>query len=77
MLKQALLGVLCAAVVLSIGILIGHFGISKSSSSEPSWMKDVVKDVDENLIKQFLSEVKTSELEQNLRWVQILIFLFG
>ncbi|XP_004072125.1 N-acetylated-alpha-linked acidic dipeptidase-like protein [Oryzias latipes] len=67
MLKQALLGVLCAAVVLSIGILIGHFGISKSSSSEPSWMKDVVKDVDENLIKQFLSEVKTSELEQNLR----------
>uniref|UniRef100_A0A8C7YG20 Aminopeptidase NAALADL1 n=1 Tax=Oryzias sinensis TaxID=183150 RepID=A0A8C7YG20_9TELE len=63
MLKQALLGVLCAAVVLSIGILIGHFGISKSSSSEPPWMKDVVKDVDENLIKQFLSEVKTSELD--------------
>lgn len=65
MLKEALIGTLCGAVVLTIGILIGHFGIQKNSA--PSWVNDVAKDVDEALIQQFLSEVETFQLQENLR----------
>uniref|UniRef100_A0A3P9NTT9 Aminopeptidase NAALADL1 n=1 Tax=Poecilia reticulata TaxID=8081 RepID=A0A3P9NTT9_POERE len=65
MLKEALIGTLCGAVALTIGILIGHFGIQKNSA--PSWVNDVAKDVDEALIQQFLSEVETLQLQENLR----------
>ncbi|KAK7934374.1 hypothetical protein WMY93_005270 [Mugilogobius chulae] len=67
MLKTLLIGFGCSALVLTIGILIGHFGISKTGSSAPSWASDVVKDVDENFISRFLSEVDNMEIEQNLR----------
>uniref|UniRef100_A0A8C6PQK7 Aminopeptidase NAALADL1 n=1 Tax=Nothobranchius furzeri TaxID=105023 RepID=A0A8C6PQK7_NOTFU len=67
MLKQVLIGALCGSVVLTIGILIGHFGITKSGNSAPSWVKDVVKDVDEDLIQQFLSEVDNVKIQENLR----------
>ncbi|KAM9743594.1 aminopeptidase NAALADL1 [Menidia menidia] len=67
MIKQALLGILCGAAVLTVGILIGHYGIEKSSDSSPSWVKDVAKDVDEDLIQQFMSEVDNIEIQENLR----------
>ncbi|XP_037536183.1 aminopeptidase NAALADL1 [Nematolebias whitei] len=67
MLKQVLIGVLCVSVVLTAGILIGHFGITKSGDSAPSWVKDVAKDVDEKLIQQFLSEVDNVKIQENLR----------
>lgn len=63
MIKQALIGVVCGAVVLTVGILIGNYGIS----SEPSWVKDVAKDVDESFIKKFLSEVDNKQIEANLK----------
>ncbi|XP_034026864.1 aminopeptidase NAALADL1 [Thalassophryne amazonica] len=64
--KKVLIGVACSAVVLTVGILIGHYGI-QSGSSEPSWVKDVVKDVDENFIDTFLSEVNNKQIEKYLR----------
>ncbi|XP_033828799.1 aminopeptidase NAALADL1 [Periophthalmus magnuspinnatus] len=67
MLKTLLIGFGCCACVLALGIVIGHFGISKPESPALSWADDVVKDVDENFITTFLSEVDNKEIEQNLR----------
>ncbi|XP_049906969.1 aminopeptidase NAALADL1 [Epinephelus moara] len=67
MIKQVLIGIVCGAVVLTVGILIGHYGITKSSSSAPSWVKDVAKDVDESFIEKFLSEVDNIQIQENLR----------
>ncbi|XP_041644155.1 aminopeptidase NAALADL1 [Cheilinus undulatus] len=67
MIKKVLIGLLCGAVVLAVGILIGNYGIAKSSSSAPSWVKDVAKDVDESLIKKFLSEVDNIKIGENLK----------
>ncbi|XP_049434697.1 aminopeptidase NAALADL1 [Epinephelus fuscoguttatus] len=67
MIKQVLIGIVCGAVVLTVGILIGHYGITKSSSSAPSWVKDVAKDVDESFIEKFLSDVDTIQIQENLR----------
>ncbi|CAK6959838.1 aminopeptidase NAALADL1 [Scomber scombrus] len=67
MIIKVLIGVLCGAAVLTVGILIGHYGITKSSGSAPSWVKDVVKDVDETLIERFLSEVDNIQIQENLR----------
>lgn len=63
MIKKAVIGVLCAGIVLGIGIVIGHFGINTS----PSWFKDVAKDVDEGFIERFLAEVDTIHIQENLR----------
>lgn len=63
MIKKAVIGVLCAGIVLGIGIVIGHFGINTS----PSWFKDVAKDVDEGFIERFLAEVNTIHIQENLR----------
>ncbi|XP_019954710.2 aminopeptidase NAALADL1 [Paralichthys olivaceus] len=67
MIKQVLIGILSGAAILTAGILIGHYGITNSSSSAPSWMNDVTKDVDESLIVQFLSEVDNIQIQENLR----------
>ncbi|XP_029296059.1 aminopeptidase NAALADL1 [Cottoperca gobio] len=67
MIKQVLIGIVCGAAVLTAGILIGHYGITESSGSAPSWVKDVAKDVDENLIEKFLSEVDNIQIRENLR----------
>lgn len=67
MIKKLLLGFGCCACVLTVGILIGHFGISKTGSSSPSWYSDVIKDVDEDFITTFLSEVDNVQIEHNLR----------
>ncbi|XP_059193509.1 aminopeptidase NAALADL1-like [Centropristis striata] len=67
MITQVVIGIVCGAVVLTAGILIGHFGITKSGSSAPSWVKDVAKDVDESLIEKFMSEVDNIQIKENLR----------
>lgn len=67
MIKQVLICIVSGAAVLTIGILIGHYGINNSSSSAPSWVKDVAKDVDESLIENFLSEVDNIQIQENLR----------
>uniref|UniRef100_A0A4W6EMD2 Aminopeptidase NAALADL1 n=1 Tax=Lates calcarifer TaxID=8187 RepID=A0A4W6EMD2_LATCA len=65
--SKVLIGILCSAAVLTLGILIGHFGITKSSGSAPSWVRDVAKDVDESLVEKFLSEVDNIQIQENLR----------
>lgn len=71
MIKTVCLGLLCGAAVFTVGILIGHFGITKSSSnSAPSWVKDVAQDVNEGLIEEFLSEVDNVQIKENLRYVE-------
>lgn len=67
MIKKVLIGIFCGAAVLTAGILIGHFGITKSSDSAPSWVQNVAKDVDESLIEKFLSEVDNIQIQENLR----------
>ncbi|CAN9512970.1 unnamed protein product [Ophioblennius macclurei] len=67
LLKPVLIGTVCGVIVLTIGILIGHFGISKSGSSAPSWMDDIAQDVDERLIEEFISEVDRIQIQENLR----------
>lgn len=67
MFKKVLIGVICGSAILTMGILIGHFGITKSGDSAPSWVKDVSKDVDENLLQEFLSQVDNVNIQENLR----------
>ncbi|XP_047446810.1 aminopeptidase NAALADL1 [Mugil cephalus] len=67
MIKKVLLGILCFGGILTIGILIGHFGIKQNVDSGPVWVKDVMKDVDESFIEQFLSEVNNINIQENLR----------
>lgn len=67
MIKQVLIVVACSVVVLAVGILIGHFGITKSGTSVPQWVNDAKKDVDESFIETFLSEVDNLRIQENLR----------
>lgn len=67
MLKQAVLGIFVAAAVLAVGILIGHYGIEKSSPSGPASEDGMGKDVDEIFIEQFLLEVDNKQIQENLR----------
>ncbi|TKS78414.1 N-acetylated-alpha-linked acidic dipeptidase-like protein [Collichthys lucidus] len=67
MIKQVLISIVFGAAVLTVGILIGHFGITKSGSSTPSWVKDVAKDVDEDFVEKFMSTVDNIQIQENLR----------
>lgn len=67
MIKLVLISVVCGAAVLTVGILIGHYGITKSYDSVPSWVRDVKKDVDKSFIEKFLSEVDNLQIQENLR----------
>ncbi|XP_024293904.1 aminopeptidase NAALADL1 [Oncorhynchus tshawytscha] len=66
MLKKVLLGSLGAALVLTAGILLGHFGIQRGSTA-PDWVMDVTQDVDEALIQKFIVEVDNIAIQENLR----------
>uniref|UniRef100_A0A8C7MXF6 N-acetylated alpha-linked acidic dipeptidase like 1 n=1 Tax=Oncorhynchus kisutch TaxID=8019 RepID=A0A8C7MXF6_ONCKI len=66
MLKKVLLGSLGAALVLTAGILLGHFGIQRGSTA-PDWVMDVTQDVDEALIQKFIAEVDNIAIQENLR----------
>ncbi|KAM4771971.1 aminopeptidase NAALADL1-like [Rhinophrynus dorsalis] len=58
-------GILVGAVVLSVGLLIGHFGIK--SDTDPEWVKELSQDVDEGFIQEFMNEVDNRRIEENLR----------
>uniref|UniRef100_A0A4W5KK64 Aminopeptidase NAALADL1 n=1 Tax=Hucho hucho TaxID=62062 RepID=A0A4W5KK64_9TELE len=66
MLKKVLLGSLGAALVLTAGILLGHFAIQKGSTT-PDWVMDVTQDVNEALIQKFIAEVDNIAIQENLR----------
>ncbi|KAG9475564.1 hypothetical protein GDO78_003782 [Eleutherodactylus coqui] len=53
------------SLILAIGLLIGHFGISKTST--PSWAQDLSKNVDEAFIREFMNEVNRDNIRENLR----------
>lgn len=64
---KILISLLCCAVLFTVGILIGHYAIPKSSTSPPSWVTDAAKDVDEGFIEAFLSEVDNLRIQENLK----------
>lgn len=66
MLKEVLLGLLIGAVALTVGILLGHFGIKKGTSI-PEWVHDASQDVDEKIITKLLEELDNIEIQENLR----------
>ncbi|KAM3932006.1 aminopeptidase NAALADL1-like [Leptodactylus fuscus] len=55
------------ALILAIGLLIGHFGITKTV--EPKWVEDLAQDLDEKFIKQFMKEVDQEKIRENLRYL--------
>ncbi|TRY54448.1 hypothetical protein DNTS_023713 [Danionella cerebrum] len=63
MLKEVLIGILIGTVAFTVGMLLGHFAIEKV----PEWVKDASQDVDEALIKKFLAELDSNEIQENLR----------
>ncbi|KAG8445767.1 hypothetical protein GDO86_010524 [Hymenochirus boettgeri] len=58
-------GVLGGSVILAVGLLIGHFGISKET--QPTWAKQLSKDVDEGFIQEFMREVDKESIGRYLR----------
>ncbi|XP_073530035.1 aminopeptidase NAALADL1-like [Phyllobates terribilis] len=54
-----------ALVILAIGLLIGHFGIS--GGADPEWVKNLAQDLDEEFIQQFMKEVDNEKIKENLR----------
>ncbi|XP_077147678.1 aminopeptidase NAALADL1-like [Ranitomeya variabilis] len=58
-----------ALVVLAIGLLIGHFGIS--GGADPEWVKNLAQDLDEKFIQQFMKEVDTEKIKENLRTLSL------
>lgn len=64
---KILISVLCCAVLFTVGIIIGHYAIPKSSTPLPSWVTDMAKDVDESFIEAFLSEVDNLRIQDNLK----------
>uniref|UniRef100_A0AAR2KP82 Aminopeptidase NAALADL1 n=1 Tax=Pygocentrus nattereri TaxID=42514 RepID=A0AAR2KP82_PYGNA len=66
MLKKLLLFGFAGLAVLTVGILIGHFGIQKGSSA-PEWVQELSHDVDEDFIQKFIAEVDNMRIEENLK----------
>lgn len=62
-----MISLLCCAVLFTVGILIGHYAIPRSSTPPPSWLTEVAKDVDESFIEAFLSEVNNLQIQENLK----------
>ncbi|XP_069831966.1 aminopeptidase NAALADL1-like [Dendropsophus ebraccatus] len=56
-----------AAVILAIGLLIGHFAIPGDPEPVPQWVKDLAQDLDEQFIDQFMKEVNSENIKENLR----------
>ncbi|XP_029469110.1 aminopeptidase NAALADL1 [Rhinatrema bivittatum] len=54
---------LAGALILTIGLLVGHFAIPKPNPSK----HDLSKDVDESFINQFMAEIDNKEIENSLR----------
>ncbi|OCT84005.1 aminopeptidase NAALADL1 [Xenopus laevis] len=64
---KILLGVLGGAVLLAVGLLIGHFGITKTKTINPEWVEELSQDVDEAFIKEFMKEVDNKKIEEHLK----------
>ncbi|XP_030074782.1 aminopeptidase NAALADL1 [Microcaecilia unicolor] len=58
--------VLGGALIMTIGLLVGHFAIPKDSGPDPS-RDDLSKDVDVSFIEQVMAEIDNKEIEKSLR----------
>ncbi|XP_074861685.1 aminopeptidase NAALADL1 [Carettochelys insculpta] len=57
------------ALLLTVGILLGHFAIPKEGAGEgaPSWVKTVGRDLDESLLQNFMDQVASEKIRENLK----------
>uniref|UniRef100_A0A8C8SUE2 Aminopeptidase NAALADL1 n=1 Tax=Pelusios castaneus TaxID=367368 RepID=A0A8C8SUE2_9SAUR len=61
--------VIGAGLVLTAGILLGHFAIPKGGASQgaPTWAQTVSRDLDESLLQSFMDQVESAKIQENLK----------
>jgi hypothetical protein len=52
---------------LSVGIIIGHFGINKSQTPVTSKYDRLTRQADEQNYKTFISSIQATRIEENLK----------
>jgi hypothetical protein len=56
------------AIFLALGIIIGHFAIVKTTTSNTSWKYDrLTRQADPKNYKTFIDSIKAANIEDNLR----------
>lgn len=64
------LGAVCGgALLLGAGILLGHFAVPQAGGGRdpPNWLQDASRDLDEKLIQDFMGQVDSARIRENLR----------
>ncbi|KAK9391315.1 N-acetylated-alpha-linked acidic dipeptidase-like [Crotalus adamanteus] len=64
--KYILGSVLGGALLLTAGILLGHFAIPKEGPS-PSWLSSVSEDLDPAILEDFMNQVEAANIRENLK----------
>uniref|UniRef100_A0A8C3T728 Aminopeptidase NAALADL1 n=1 Tax=Chelydra serpentina TaxID=8475 RepID=A0A8C3T728_CHESE len=61
--------VIVGALLLTVGILLGHFAIPKGGNGQgaPSWMQTVGRDLSESLLQSFMDQVESGKIRENLK----------
>lgn len=61
--------VLAGAVLLTVGLLLGHYAIPKDTpaSEPPSWLQGLSKDLDESVLREFMNQLDATHIQENLR----------
>ncbi|XP_054857316.1 aminopeptidase NAALADL1 isoform X2 [Eublepharis macularius] len=67
--EYILAAVLSGVGLLTIGILLGHFAIPKGTDEPeaPSWVHSLLRDLDEDLLQDFMNQVEATRIRENLR----------
>ncbi|XP_063002312.1 aminopeptidase NAALADL1 [Elgaria multicarinata webbii] len=64
--KYVLGGVLGAAAILTIGILLGHYAIPQNEEA-PGWLHSLSRDLDPALLEDFMNQVDAGRIRENLK----------
>ncbi|EMP25813.1 N-acetylated-alpha-linked acidic dipeptidase-like protein [Chelonia mydas] len=66
--------VIVGALLLTVGILLGHFAIPKAGNGQgapsqgtPSWVQTVGRDLNESLLQSFMDQVESGKIRENLK----------
>uniref|UniRef100_A0A8C0J9Y8 Aminopeptidase NAALADL1 n=1 Tax=Chelonoidis abingdonii TaxID=106734 RepID=A0A8C0J9Y8_CHEAB len=61
--------VIVGALLLTVGILLGHFAIPKGGNGRgaPSWVQTVGRDLNESLLQSFMDQVDSGKIRENLK----------
>uniref|UniRef100_A0A452HX67 Aminopeptidase NAALADL1 n=1 Tax=Gopherus agassizii TaxID=38772 RepID=A0A452HX67_9SAUR len=61
--------VIVGALLLTVGILLGHFAIPKGGNGPraPSWVQTVGRDLNESLLQSFMDQVDSGKIRENLK----------